>query len=438
MNKLVLSVGSFVGFVCLSGIDTDLHDYASILSYSHLIKDNNVFLSVYRGQLSLWVFWGQSHDYPRLFRVEHRYRSIYYPSNICIMLMGLDGEVDGWMSSKLNGPGTHVSEDCFGPKFWQTEPLMLDAMDANDDWNNVRRENENDFDFDILRENGGAEEARDGLCNIGNMVPLEGDANPHPYDASADSFIPVYPQPSVDASNHDSTHGYQGSPRESSLSKKDVTISLPDPVTKALEPVGVMKRTSRRTRKLPQRLLDSVTSLHTSSTKSLQTAVSVSQGKSYLSDQMSSSDAKNSKQSRNRTLEGKGVVDSKGSVSLHTGKVRGAQAIRATSARTEMKGRPSFAELVTSGIMKPGVHKFSVGHTDVSATVGEDGAINYDGCRYRAVSKFALTVLRMRNPARQSCDGWKEVSWNGEKLDKLRVLCLRRQNSSVGAGHEHF
>ena len=48
------------------------------------------------------------------------------------------------------------------------------------------------------------------------------------------------------------------------------------------------------------------------------------------------------------------------------------------------------------------------------------GAIRYAGARFRAISKFALVVLRERNPTRQSCDGWKEVAWNGEKLDVLR------------------
>jgi len=119
----------------------------------------------------------------------------------------------------------------------------------------------------------------------------------------------------------------------------------------------------------------------------------------------------------------------KGSAGKGAGmKTRGAQAIRATSARHESKGRPSFCELVSTGFMKPGPHKFSVGHVEVSAVVGDDGAINYDGVRYRAVSKFALVVLRERNPSRQSCDGWKEVSWNGEKLDVLRS---RVQQQSV-------
>lgn len=71
--------------------------------------------------------------------------------------------------------------------------------------------------------------------------------------------------------------------------------------------------------------------------------------------------------------------------------------------------------------MRPGAHRFAVGNVEVSAAVGDDGAITYAGARYRAISKFALVVLRERNPSRQSCDGWKEVAWNGEKLDVLRV-----------------
>jgi len=98
-----------------------------------------------------------------------------------------------------------------------------------------------------------------------------------------------------------------------------------------------------------------------------------------------------------------------------------AQRIRATSARHELKGRPSFAEIVEAGFMRPGPHRFNVGNVEVAAAVGEDGAIMYAGIRYRAISKFALVVLRERNPTRQSCDGWKEVAWNGEKLDALRV-----------------
>lgn len=366
------------------------------------------------------------------------------------MILGLDGDVDGWMPSKLNGATTQVPEDCFGQKFWQTDPLMLESIDGDDEWNNIKDENREDFNFDLFHGNAVAEEAKNGLC-AGETAAIQGDmtkdANSNPYDRSAESFIPFCHQPSIDGSNHDSTHGYQGSPRESSLWKREQAPVLDQDNrakhSPALQAGGISKRTSRRVRKPSTRLVDSITSLPTgvsltSASKSLQTTVAVSQGKSYLSDQMSSSEMKPQKASKSKLSDGKGVVNSKGTASSHPGKVRGAQAIRATSARTEMKGRPSFAELVSSGIMKPGVHRFSVGHVEVLATVGDDGAINYDGSRYRAVSKFALTVLRMRNPARQSCDGWKEVSWNGEKLDKLRILCLRRQNSNMRTGQEHF
>jgi hypothetical protein len=108
-----------------------------------------------------------------------------------------------------------------------------------------------------------------------------------------------------------------------------------------------------------------------------------------------------------------------------------AQRIRATSARHELKGRPSFAEIVEAGFMRPGPHRFNVGNVEVAAMVGNDGAITYAGTRYRAISKFALMVLRERNPTRQSCDGWKEVALNGEKLDVLR---LRVQQAQRAAG----
>lgn len=95
--------------------------------------------------------------------------------------------------------------------------------------------------------------------------------------------------------------------------------------------------------------------------------------------------------------------------------------MKAHISRPDFKGRPSFSELIEAGFMRPGTYRFSVGNSDVTATVEDDGGISYNGSRYRAISKFALIVLRERNPARQSCDGWKEVGWNGEKLDILRA-----------------
>jgi hypothetical protein len=92
-----------------------------------------------------------------------------------------------------------------------------------------------------------------------------------------------------------------------------------------------------------------------------------------------------------------------------------------TRNESRARARPSFADLVRQGVMRPGEHTFCIGQAPVVAEVCEDGTILYLGTRFRAVSKFALTVLRARNPARQSCEGWKEMSWNGEKLDKIRA-----------------
>jgi len=109
--------------------------------------------------------------------------------------------------------------------------------------------------------------------------------------------------------------------------------------------------------------------------------------------------------------------------------VREIKAIRASSTRNKSKGRPSFSEIIKSGLMSPGPQKFCVGQSQVTANIEEDGAIYFEGMRYRAVSKFALVVLRVRNPSRQSCDGWKEVSWQGEKLDSLRTRIHQQSNS---------
>jgi hypothetical protein len=50
---------------------------------------------------------------------------------------------------------------------------------------------------------------------------------------------------------------------------------------------------------------------------------------------------------------------------------------------------------------QPGSYRFTVGLQDVAAALEPSGCILYAGARYRAISKFALTVLRERNPARQ-------------------------------------
>lgn len=111
-----------------------------------------------------------------------------------------------------------------------------------------------------------------------------------------------------------------------------------------------------------------------------------------------------------------------------------ASALGALSEHRAAKGRPSFAELVDASWMRPGTYRLSVGNACVQASVERDGSIVYAGARYRAISKFALVVLRERNPARQSCDGWKEVAFNGEKLDALRSRFLAARRRAAAAG----
>lgn len=81
--------------------------------------------------------------------------------------------------------------------------------------------------------------------------------------------------------------------------------------------------------------------------------------------------------------------------------------------------------------MQPGAYRFTVGMQDIHAGLEPDGTILYAGDRYRAISKFALVVLRERNPSRQSCDGWKEVAWNGEKLDMVRARFQSHQRKAA-------
>jgi hypothetical protein len=55
----------------------------------------------------------------------------------------------------------------------------------------------------------------------------------------------------------------------------------------------------------------------------------------------------------------------------------------------------------TTAVLQPGSKVFTVGMQDVHAALEADGTILYAGTRYRAISKFALVVLRERNPSRQ-------------------------------------
>jgi hypothetical protein len=89
-------------------------------------------------------------------------------------------------------------------------------------------------------------------------------------------------------------------------------------------------------------------------------------------------------------------------------------------------GKPTFVELVTVGAFPPGNYEFTVGTAQgVVATVLPTGAIVYAGEEHHSISAFALAAARSRNPARQACDGWKEVRLAGRKLEAWRDAFLR-------------
>lgn len=355
------------------------------------------------------------------------------------MSLGLDVDVDGWPSVKV-GSGNQGSDDCFGQRLFDPDSLMFESMGTHIGWTGGDQKGVGDgsLDFGLFPDASGMGEQGSGALYV---VPDDAphcmdmyndvlDAKPPMYDAS-ETFRPLNHEGSFVGSSHDIVHGVlekqtgqigqsNESPRESSLTQYDAErdrVKKPNSagdgkkMIHLVEGSRIAKRPpSSRNRTLPKRLADSVT--HLPAARSMASGTLT---KSVSSDQVSSSNIKNSRRVRGKDSKD---VNSKNMTSRIATKP--SQTIRATSAKTEMKGRPSFCELVSTGVMKPGVHKFSVGHVEVTATVGDDGAINYAGSRYRAVSKFALVVLRERNPSRQSCDGWKEVSWNGEKLDVLR------------------
>lgn len=84
-------------------------------------------------------------------------------------------------------------------------------------------------------------------------------------------------------------------------------------------------------------------------------------------------------------------------------------------------GRTTFADVVHAHLVKTGFQKLAVGHhPDVTVNVLPEGSILYKGVVYNSISSFALAVIRERNPGRRSCDGWKDVKYEGQRLEALR------------------
>lgn len=92
------------------------------------------------------------------------------------------------------------------------------------------------------------------------------------------------------------------------------------------------------------------------------------------------------------------------------------------------RGKPTFSDLVQAGAFPPGTYEFSVGTVQsIIASVSASGLITFGQEQYQSISSFALAAARSRNPARQACDGWKEVRLQGKKLEIWRQAFLNKQ-----------
>lgn len=97
-------------------------------------------------------------------------------------------------------------------------------------------------------------------------------------------------------------------------------------------------------------------------------------------------------------------------------------------ARSYNRTVPSFADIVRLGLFQPGRVRLTVGNIkdEVEVDVTPGGDIVHEGMAFPSISAFALVVLRSRNAERQACDGWKEVRFNGGKMEVLRKECLQK------------
>jgi hypothetical protein len=127
---------------------------------------------------------------------------------------------------------------------------------------------------------------------------------------------------------------------------------------------------------------------------------------------------------------GNGLTIRKNSSGMPTPMINSAGIMIPPPAGPEMtaRGKPTFCDLVQAGAFPPGTYEFSVGTVQsVTASVNAAGVIAYGAEQYQSISSFALAAARSRNPARQACDGWKEVRLQGRKLEVWRQAFLNKQ-----------
>jgi hypothetical protein len=91
-------------------------------------------------------------------------------------------------------------------------------------------------------------------------------------------------------------------------------------------------------------------------------------------------------------------------------------------AGTGVRGGASLWDLVEAGVLVPGRGKISVAYKGASttATLTDDGCIEYQGRKYQSATAFSIHFKRTITPSKQGDDGWKSVLYDGRPLEHFR------------------
>lgn len=93
----------------------------------------------------------------------------------------------------------------------------------------------------------------------------------------------------------------------------------------------------------------------------------------------------------------------------------------------------TLKDLVDLGVILPGHNKISVAYKGVNytASLGDDGAIQYQGKKFNSATAFSIHCKRMQTPKKQGDDGWKSTLYEGRPLENYRRKYL--QDSGLDA-----
>lgn len=104
-------------------------------------------------------------------------------------------------------------------------------------------------------------------------------------------------------------------------------------------------------------------------------------------------------------------------------------------AGTGVRGGASLWDLVQAGVLVPGSGRISVTYKGMtaSATLTEDGCIEYQGRKYQSATAFSIHFKRTITPSKQGDDGWKSVLYDGKPLEHYRAIHSQQQRQRMMA-----